>query len=118
MIDTVPPSRVRALSKSMDRSIAPAFYRTPYYVDLYGRHTAQPKANSIQLDIANDRVRFFINKWKIFYSANPECVKSLIIRTPANELNKIPWFDQKATPKRCSRLTESCHLCPLYHFNQ
>jgi|GEM_PF-3415201 hypothetical protein len=62
MIDTVPPSRVRALSKSMDRSIAPAFYRTPYYVDLYGRHTAQPKANSIQLDIANDRVRFFINK--------------------------------------------------------
>ena len=62
MIDTVPPSRVRALSKSMDRSMAPAFYRTPYYVDLYGRHTAQPKANSIQLDIANDRIRFFINK--------------------------------------------------------
>ena len=58
MIDTVPPSRVRALSKS----IAPAFYRTPYYVDLYGRHTAQPKANSIQLDIANDRVRLFIHE--------------------------------------------------------
>jgi hypothetical protein len=56
------PTRVRALSKSMDRSIAPAFYRTPYYVDLYGRHTAQPKANSIQLDIANDRVRIFIHE--------------------------------------------------------